>query len=115
MKLILVLSLTAACLWSPSAIAADIPMVGLNDEGARVEVLVPSGKYRNNLKKAIVSVESTTLPILQKKSQGVKGWMIRTVVVGLGVATELGLGEVKFGILPRFRVGFSNCKEPSVP
>jgi len=95
--------------------AENILMVGLDNNGQEVAVEVPEKKYKENLKKAIVGVEMSALPTLQKKSEKSKGWMLRTAVLGLGVNMEVGLGELKFGILPRFRVGFSNAKEPSVP
>lgn len=100
---------------SAKGYSADILMVGLSKEGAPVEVLVPESKYKDNLKRAIVEVHNSTLPVLEKKADFTKGWMLRTVVVGVGVNMEIGIGEAKFGILPRFRVGFSNAKEPSVP
>lgn len=96
-------------------LSGEILMVGLDKNGAPVEVLVPESQYKDNLKKALVEVHSSTLPVLEAKSDFTKGWMLRTVVVGVGVNMELGIGEAKFGILPRFRVGFSNAKEPSVP
>ena len=95
--------------------AAEIPMLGFDNHGAPVEVLVPETEYRKNLKQAVLAMETSTLPVLQKKARSAPGWMLRSAVVGLGVNTELGLGEVKFSILPRFRIGFSNAKEPSMP
>lgn len=115
MKRLLCSFVLTAGLCAQSALAADITMVGIDKDGLPVEVTMPAGKYQNQLKKAIVAVEASTLPVLQKKSAGSSGWLLRTVVVGLGVNTEIGLGEVKFGILPRFRIGFSNAKEPAVP
>lgn len=113
-RISLALLLSASC-WCVASFANNIPMVGLDKDGAPVETLVPATKYRQNLKTAIVGLQTSTLPVLQKKSQKGSGWMLRSAVVGLGVNMELGLGEIKFGILPRFRVGFSNAKEPSMP
>lgn len=97
------------------SLAGSILMVGLDNKGEPVEVEVPEKKYQENLKKAIMGVELSALPTLQKKSESSKGWMLRSAVLGIGVNMEVGLGEAKFGILPRFRVGFSNAKEPSMP
>lgn len=102
-------------LYGTISMAGNILMVGVDDNGKSVEVEVPEEKYKENLKKAIVGVQMSALPTLQKKSETSKGWMLRTAVLGIGVNLEVGLGELKFGILPRFRVGFSNAKDPSVP
>ena len=102
-------------MWGNFSQAADILMVGLDKDGVPVEVVVPDAEYKSNLKKAIASVQTSALPVLQKKSEIYTGWMLRSAVFGLGVNIELGLGEIKFGILPRFRIGFSNAKEPSIP
>src|SRR5690349_19402975 len=91
--------------------AGNILMVGLNNKGEEVKVEVQEKKYQANLRKAITGVELSALPTLQKKSESSKGWMLRSAVLGIAVNMEVGLGEAKFGILPRFRVGFSNAKE----
>lgn len=102
-------------LYGSIGLAGNILMVGLNDKGESVEVEVQEKKYQENLKKAIIGVELSALPTLYKKSESSKGWILRSAVLGLAVNMEVGLGEAKFGILPRFRVGFSNAKEPSMP
>ncbi len=112
MKLITLLS---AGLISLNTYAADILMVGLDKNGAPVDVLVPEAEYRENLRKALTDVQTSTIPVLQNKSETSKGWLLRTAVVGIGVNMEIGIGEWKFGVLPRFRVGFSNAKDPAMP
>ena len=102
-------------LYGSISFASDILMVGLNNKGEEVVVKVQEKKYQENLRKALMGVELSALPTLQKKSESSKGWMWRSAVLGIGVNMEVGLGEAKFGILPRFRVGFSNAKEPSIP
>jgi hypothetical protein len=107
--------LISVSLWGAQALANNIPMIGIDKDGTQIEVLVPKAKYQENLKKAVFAVQTTALPILQKKSEKSSGWMLRSAVFGLGVNPEVGIGELKFGFLPRFRIGFSNAKEPSVP
>jgi len=103
-------------LWSAAVLAEDIPMVGIAEDGSPIEVLVPVSSYQQKLTQAVVSVQQSTLPVLEQKTQSSMGWMLRTAVVGLGVKLEVGLGPlVKFGILPRFRLAFTNNREPSVP
>jgi hypothetical protein len=108
-------TLICASLWGAHGFAADIPLVGLSADGVPVEVLVPRATYQKNLKTAVVAIQTTALPVLQKRSGKASGWMLRSAVFGLGVSPEVGIGELKFGFLPRFRVGFSNAKEPSIP
>lgn len=117
MKLKKVISKTflCTCLLSAHAWGADILMVGVDNSGSPVDVLVPEAQYKANLKKALVAVETSTLPVLQNKSESPKGWMLRTAVIGIGVNMNIGIGEWKFGVLPRFRVGFTNSNDPSVP
>ncbi len=107
--------LMSVCLWGVHALANNIPMVGIDKNGTEIEILVPKSKYQENLKKAVFAVQASALPILQKKSEKSSGWLLRTAVFGLGVNPEVGIGELKWGFLPRFRIGFSNAKEPSVP
>lgn len=107
--------LCASCLCGSVSLAGNILLVGLNNKGEAVEMEVQEKKYQENLRKAIVGVELSALPTLQKKSESSKGWMLRSAVLGIGVNLEIGLGEAKFGVLPRFRMGFSNAKEPSMP
>lgn len=102
-------------LWGGSTLANNIPMVGLDKDGASVEILVSKTKYQENLKKAVFAVQTTALPVLQKRTEKKSEWMLRSAVFGLGVNPEVGIGDLKFGFLPRFRIGFSNAKEPSIP
>lgn len=105
-----------AVLAANTSFAEDIPMLGIAEDGSPVEVLVPESTYKEKLTQAVISLQDSSLNALQSKNTASSGWMLRTAVVGLGVKIELGLGPiVKFGILPRFRLAFTNSKEPSVP
>lgn len=95
---------------------AGIPMLGQTADGKVIETSVPEGIYTDRLKTAISNVEISTLRALKQRKEDAKPFMLRSVVVGLGVNMELKVGPViRFGALPRFRVGFSNAKEPSIP
>lgn len=101
-----------------SGYAADqaIPVVGLREDGAPVESIISESAYTEKLKTALTGVEKSTLQALSKQQDKGKPWLLRSVVVGVGVNAEVMLGPlVKFGVLPRFRLGFSNAKEPSIP
>lgn len=96
--------------------ADDIPMLGIAEDGSPIEIFVPESTYQERLTQAVVSLQEATLPILEQKSQTSTDWMLRSVVVGLGVRIDIGLGNlIRFGIIPRFRLAFSNHKEPAIP
>lgn len=100
---------------SGNSYSSDILMLGIDKDGSPVEVMISEEKYKDNLKLGIASVIKSGLPVLEKKVESGKGWMLRSAVIGLGVNLEVGFGKLKYGFLPRFRVGFSNAKEPSIP
>lgn len=95
---------------------SDIPLIGQTEDGKFIEVTIPEIEYFERLKTAIHEVEESTMQALVQKTEQSKPFMLRSVVVGLGLNMEIKLGPIiKFGALPRFRVGFSNAKEPSFP
>lgn len=115
MKKLVVGVILSSSLTAVNLYAADIPMVGLNEDGSPIETFVPEMPYKEKLTQGIISVQESTIPILQKRGESKKGWMLRSVIVGLGIQMEIKLGPiVKFGVLPRFRIGFSNSRDPSI-
>ncbi len=106
---------TSAFSYSAGAATDTIPVVGLLSDGSEVADEVPRQVYTDNLKKALVNVEQSTMQALAKKSDQKKKWMLRTVIIGIGINMEVKLGPIwKMGVLPRFRVIFSNAKDPAV-
>ncbi len=91
-------------------------MIGIDEQGQAIEIFVPEVVYKDKLQTAIQSVQESTTKAIQRQSSQVSNWMLRTVVVGIGVNMEIKVGPIiKLGALPRFRIAFTNAVEPSVP
>jgi hypothetical protein len=102
--------------FASSAFAQDIPVVGVDDQGQVIESYVPEVLFKERLTTAIQSVQDSTAKAIKKQIHTPTHWMLRTVVVGLGINMEIKAGPIiKLGALPRFRVAFTNAVEPSVP
>lgn len=117
-KMVLLITIFNAMTFAARAEDHGIPMVGVKENGSPIEIVVPKNVYSERVKAALTEVESSTLVALAKtaQTQNNSSWYLRSVVVGLGLNMEVKLGPIiKFGALPRFRVGFSNAKEPSIP
>lgn len=103
-----------AVLVAGNAFASSIPMVGSDLNGEPAIVNVPQNEYVERLKSVLINANDSVVPFLQKR-EAKPGWMLRTVVVGLGVSTEIGIGPFKVGATPRSRLVFTNSSNPMVP
>lgn len=92
----------------------DVPLVGLDEQGNSVSISMPAEKYGKNLSTAIASVHESVIPALAGRSER-GGLALRTVAVGAGVSAEVGIGPLKVGAFPRFRLMFTNSKDPATP
>lgn len=98
---------------SPSE--AAITFVGVDNDNAPIEVILPSRKYQENLKTAVAAINDSTLEALNTQVSR-KAWSLKVVLVGVGANLELGVGSlIKVAVLPRFRLLFSNTNDPAVP
>jgi hypothetical protein len=99
-----------------SAYSNDVPVIGIDEQGKVVEEFVPEVLFKEKLSTAVQSVQDSTAKAIKKQIQVPGRWMLRSIVVGLGVNMEIKAGPIiKLGALPRFRVAFTNAVEPSVP
>lgn len=115
-KIVLLITILNAMTFAAMAEDRGIPMVGAKEDGSPIEIVVPTKIYSERVQTALTEVETSTLTALSKTTQSSQSWRLRSVVVGLGLNMEIKLGPIiKFGALPRFRVGFSNAKDPSFP
>ncbi len=92
----------------------DIPLLGLDDNKNPIEVLVSKPEYSRRIGLALTAAQDSAIPALNRRTFG-GGWGLRTLVLGIGVSAEVGLGPFKVGAVPRFRVAFTNSTDPSLP
>jgi hypothetical protein len=101
--------LLSAC----AAYAAEIPIVGLDDEGNEVTYLQSEDAYVARMRAAATAVGESIVPSLESLPAR---WMLRTTVVGIGVGVQVGVGPViQLKATPRFRLVYSNSKDPVIP
>jgi len=93
----------------------DIPLVGIDKAGSPIQIFVPKKDYQKKFSQLISSVNDSTMPVLEKRNLFQK-WSLRTIVVGISVTLEAGFSPIfKLGLLPRFRILFSNSKDAVLP
>lgn len=92
----------------------DIPLIGLDENKNPIEVLVAKPEYAKRVGLALSAAQDSAMPALNRRVL-FGNWGLRTVVIGLGVSGEIGLGPFKVGAIPRFRVAFTNSTDPSLP
>jgi hypothetical protein len=94
---------------------AEIPMVGLDDDGNVVELKMNGKDYTEQLGAVVTAMHDSASEALMARSTR-KGWSLRTFVLGVGVGFEVGLGPIiKMKATPKFRLAFTNQKEPALP
>ncbi len=105
----------ATLLISSIAVADEIAMVGMDDNGRPVEFVMEKSKYQKNLSAALDGVQIATLPVLNKHTL-TGSWLMRTFILGVGFNIEAGIGPiVKLAAAPKFTVAFSNSTDPVLP
>lgn len=114
----LVFAAGVACALSAQAAKAadgEIPILGLDDAGNPVEVKLTAQEYAERLQASMLTVQDSTAAALASRAP-TPGWMLRTAIVGVGVGVEVGVGPIwKIKAIPRFRLAFSNSKDPVLP
>lgn len=109
------LSVLSIVLCAQVAAATDLPLVGLDKDGAPVQMFVKKEKYQEQMAAALKGVQSSALPVLEKHEAANK-WSLRTIMIGIGLSVEVGIGPIlKLGAAPRFRALFSNSTDPVIP
>ena len=98
-------------------------MILVNQSKAGDQIPVVSSLYLQNYYLSSEEYESTLL----KQSNYLKGemesyfdesgifqdWNLRTIAVGLGAKLEIGIADLTFGVIPKFRLVF--CKKGLKP
>lgn len=118
-KLIFIVTLLLAFgITSCKSIEKMVPMIGLDEEGQATHVLINESDYSSTMTSTMKTFYDSTMSALK---EGVKppletnDWALRTVVVGVGINMEIGVGPAKVGIVPKFRMQFTNSSEPILP
>lgn len=105
----------------PALCRADtLPVVGLDREGKQVGVALESGEYARVLSDIVSTVHDSALSALGRQSSSSTAadtvWMLRDVVIGVGVTFSAGLGPIySVTAAPRIRLCYSNSTHPKFP
>lgn len=92
----------------------EIPVIGLDDQGNPVQVMVPGKTYSKHLLTYASTAQDSVVPALGRNKNKSK-WMLRTVTVGIRIVTDIGIGPFRVGAVPRARLIFTNHIDPSYP
>lgn len=102
--------------------AEEIPVVGLDQDRKPFVRGVPAEEFMGKLNSALSATHGSVLPALEARScekpaQNTKmSWALRTVVVGISVGMEAGLGPIiGMSAGARFRLIYTNHPNPSLP
>jgi hypothetical protein len=106
----------------PALSRADtLPVVGLDREGKQVGVALESGEYARVLGDIVSTVHDSALSALGRQASSSSSaadteWMLRDVVIGVGVTFSAGLGPIYSATAaPRVRLCYSNSTHPKFP
>jgi hypothetical protein len=114
MKLIKVFSILVGLL-AVGCTRNGIPLIGMDDHNKYYEYMVDDKEYAKNLKMLFESSDQAIKPALEESVKK-SSWSLSTVVVGLGLKGEAGVGPVlTISVSPRFRLAYSNSPKPYVP
>jgi len=98
----------------PAPTGDSIPAIVLDKDGQPTQVSMSSQISADHLPQWIATVNDSVLPILDKIPPS-RGWMLRTVAVGMTVQVEVDAGKFDIGFLPRGRLVYTNNKTPTWP
>jgi hypothetical protein len=106
-------------LMSCLALGADIPVISAGPDGLESVRMLPRGTYSRVVGAAVAAVHDSVLPELgcsDTSAQGSAHWKLHTVIVGVGIGAELGLGPI-FSIQakPRIRLLYTRADAPVFP
>jgi hypothetical protein len=93
----------------------EIPVLGIDENGTQFEERVSPTELADRLKATMTALQGAMASALANQGAS-SGWMLRTAVAGVGASAEVGVGPVlKLKAVPRFRMVFSNSKDPALP
>ena len=99
-----------------------IPVIGITSNGMASQVFVPKQDYSKRLLATVSSVQESALLSLDYRNfpstspaPSNSSWSLRTLVLGIGVSSTIGIGPFSVGALPKFRIMFTNHSDPTLP
>ena len=94
---------------------SSIPVVGTDGQGRSIDEEVPETEYSEHLQAIVTTVNDSMTEALSKQN-AVASWKLTSVVVGIGLSAEVGVGPIiKAKIAPRFRILFSKNNDAIAP
>lgn len=120
MKKILILSAIVTAFSAQSYASEEgLSVVGLDQTHQEMNLTLSSEQYAETLSAIVSNVNDSTLSALQAKERAAQDssyWMLRDVVVGIGLSFTAGLGPIyHISAAPRIRFCFSNSTHPKIP
>ena len=101
------------------AFGETIPVVGLDKNQQEVSVAIPKEQFQKNFSQVVTTIQDSTLIAIENKERidgSVSDWLLRDVVVGIGLNLTAGLGPIyHVTAAPRIRACFSNSTHPRFP
>jgi len=95
-------------------LADELPIVGLDKNRQETIRSLSKEAYTRQFQSVIMTVHESTLPALraqEKKSR----WMLRDVVVGLGMSVSAGIGPIwKATVSTAIKLCYSNSTHPKI-
>ena len=93
----------------------EVPVIQLDRDGNPEQVKIDGKDYTARLKGVMQTFHDSALPALSS-TEANNNWMLRVVLVGVGVNTSFGLGPIfSIGAAPRVRLLFTNSTDPVLP
>lgn len=96
----------------------QLNVIGLDKNGNPGHVAVPESEYVERTTQVAEAFQDSALLALEKgssDSQDEPQWMLRTLVVGVGVNMDIGVNDLTVGVAPRFRMVFTNGTNTPIP
>ena len=89
--------------------------IGIGPGGETIDEEVDASTYGKEFQAIVGSVSDSSLEALNRPDSK-KHWKLQTLVVGVGLGAEFGVGPVlKVKASPRLRVVFSRSTDPVLP
>ena len=120
MKKILILSAIITAFSAQSYASEEgLSVVGFDQTHREMNLTLSSEQYAETLSAIVSNVNDSTLSALQSKERAAQDssyWMLRDVVVGIGLTITAGLGPIyHISAAPRIRFCSSNSTHPKIP